>query len=326
MMMPGRQRDDANKGGKLILPSSALDQLTRLNISYPMLFSVYNAKTGRRTHCGVLEFVAEEGLAHMPHWMMQNLGLAEGDQITIASSHMPVATFAKFEPQSVDFLQITNPKAVLENTLRSWSCLTEEDIISIPYNGKEYEFKVLEVKPKDPCKAVSIVECDLELDFAPPVGYVDPSIAHRANKEAQAAAAEVAAQAKVEADVKAIEEEEKKAVDKAVFQTFSGAGARLDGKATRQKEFVPVVQGGIVSADEKKKKLREARAAAAMARFKPGKLSFSTNSVAAAQETAKTTEAAAMATGPEGGATSDSASKKDAGGFVSFGGAGHTLR
>merc|ERR1719230_449517 len=106
--------------------------------------------------------------------MMQNLVLSEGDQITVQNCHIPVATFAKFQPQSPDFLDITNPKAVLENTLRSWSCLTEGVIIAINYNEQIYEIVVLEVKPKDPSKAVSIVECDLELDFAPPVGYVEP--------------------------------------------------------------------------------------------------------------------------------------------------------
>lgn len=33
---------------------------------------------------------------------------------------------------------------------------------------------MLEVKPKDPSHAVSIIECDMELDFATPIGYVEP--------------------------------------------------------------------------------------------------------------------------------------------------------
>jgi ubiquitin fusion degradation protein 1 len=42
-MMPGPERDNLEKGGKIILPPSALDQLTRLNIVYPMLFKLTNA-------------------------------------------------------------------------------------------------------------------------------------------------------------------------------------------------------------------------------------------------------------------------------------------
>ena len=33
-------RDDIDKGNKIILPTSALETLARLNISYPMLFEV----------------------------------------------------------------------------------------------------------------------------------------------------------------------------------------------------------------------------------------------------------------------------------------------
>ncbi len=42
-MLPGSERDDLEKGGKIILPPSALDQLTRLNIVYPMLFKLTNS-------------------------------------------------------------------------------------------------------------------------------------------------------------------------------------------------------------------------------------------------------------------------------------------
>ncbi len=44
--------------------------------------------------------------------MMRNLLLEEGDLVQVESASLPVATFAKFQPQSVDFLDITNPKAV----------------------------------------------------------------------------------------------------------------------------------------------------------------------------------------------------------------------
>jgi len=43
---------------------------------------------------------------------MQNLYLSEGDFINIQSASLSVATFARFQPQTVDFLDITNPKAV----------------------------------------------------------------------------------------------------------------------------------------------------------------------------------------------------------------------
>lgn len=53
----------------MILPPSALDKLTRLHITYPMLFELSNGPAQKTTHAGVLEFVAEEGKVYLPHWV-----------------------------------------------------------------------------------------------------------------------------------------------------------------------------------------------------------------------------------------------------------------
>jgi hypothetical protein len=78
---------------KIFLPPSALEQLARLHIDYPMLFEISSRPKGsqpRRTHCGVLEFSAEEGSCYLPYWMMQNLLLEEGKH---ASDSWDVITF-----------------------------------------------------------------------------------------------------------------------------------------------------------------------------------------------------------------------------------------
>jgi ubiquitin fusion degradation protein 1 len=68
---------DVSDGDKIFLPPSALDKLARMNVEYPMLFEVTSCDSGKRTHCGVLEFSAEEGYCYMPHWMMQNLAVSK---------------------------------------------------------------------------------------------------------------------------------------------------------------------------------------------------------------------------------------------------------
>lgn len=40
-----------------------------LHIDYPMLFELRNNATDRVSHCGVLEFIAEEGMIYMPYWV-----------------------------------------------------------------------------------------------------------------------------------------------------------------------------------------------------------------------------------------------------------------
>ncbi|KAG0723700.1 Ubiquitin recognition factor in ER-associated degradation protein 1 [Chionoecetes opilio] len=206
-MFPGDKQAVEN-GGKIIMPPSALDVLTRLNIVYPMLFKLTNQRANRHTHCGVLEFVADEGKVYIPYWMMRNLLLDEGELVHIESRSLPVATFSKFEPQSVEFLDITNPKAVLENALRNFACLTQDDVVALNYNDRIYEMRVLEVKPGN---AVSIIECDMNVEFAPAVGYQEPE--------------------KMDTTSQLPEDEKEDMIPENVgFYSFQGSGNRLDGK------------------------------------------------------------------------------------------------
>jgi ubiquitin fusion degradation protein 1 len=69
VMMAGAERQELNYGGKVIMPPSALEKLTRLHIAYPMLFELRNGAKDRMTHAGVLEFIAEEGRVYLPHWV-----------------------------------------------------------------------------------------------------------------------------------------------------------------------------------------------------------------------------------------------------------------
>ncbi|KAG0232950.1 ubiquitin fusion degradation protein [Mortierella sp. GBA43] len=96
-----------------------------------------------------------------------------GDLVTVKSAKLELGSFVKIQPQSVDFLDISDPKAVLENALRNFSTLTVGDNIEISYNDTIYGILVMEIKP--PEVGISIVETDLEVDFAPPVGYQEPT-------------------------------------------------------------------------------------------------------------------------------------------------------
>ncbi|BHF58201.1 Ubiquitin recognition factor in ER-associated degradation protein 1 [Sparganum proliferum] len=205
--------DTMEYGGKILLPPSALEHLTRLNVQYPMLFKLTNKKASRHTHCGVLEFVADEGMCYVPYWMLRNLHLEEGDMVHVKSVALPVATFAKFQPQDESFLDIFNPKAVLENALRDFACLTVGDMIAINYNERVYELQVLAAEPAE---AVSIIECDMSVDFAPPVGYVEKRIEE---------------QKKAVAETNIEENENIIPTQTQGFQIFGGSGSRLDGRS-----------------------------------------------------------------------------------------------
>ncbi|RUS35614.1 putative ubiquitin fusion degradation protein Ufd1 [Jimgerdemannia flammicorona] len=250
-MMQGNERENVNFGGKIILPQSALVKLgmmllpspharqsysspkyadpilsrfycasmlyitASLNIEYPMLFKLENLEKDLHTHAGVLEFIAEEGRCYLPHWMMQTLLLEPGEIIEIRNTTLPLGTFVKIEPQSVDFLDITNPKAVLEQALRNFSTLTRGDIIQINYNSKVYEIRVLEIRPEMLHGGLSIVETDLEVDFAPPVGYVEPP---RSKQQPKLDGPRMATEMAISQQV----QQQK--------TSFAGVGVRLNGK------------------------------------------------------------------------------------------------
>lgn len=104
--------------------------------------------------------------------MMQNLALEEGEIVNLKSASLPKGTYVKLQPHTTDFIDITNPKAVLETTLRNFSCLTVGDQITINYNNRQYFIDIVEAKPR---AAISVIETDCEVDFAPPLDYVEPT-------------------------------------------------------------------------------------------------------------------------------------------------------
>ncbi|KAK7351894.1 hypothetical protein VNO77_11653 [Canavalia gladiata] len=190
------EKPQIENGDKIIMPPSALDRLAFLRIDYPMLFELRNDASERVSHCGVLEFVADEDTIYMPYWMMQNMLLQEGDTVRLKYVSLPKGTYVKLQPHTKDFFDISNPKAILETTLRNFSCLTTGDTIMVTYNNKKHYIDIVETKPAN---AISIMETDCEVDFAPPLDY---------------------------------KRLEKPMAPKAKFNPFFGTGRRLDGKST----------------------------------------------------------------------------------------------
>ncbi|KAF8921138.1 ubiquitin fusion degradation protein UFD1-domain-containing protein [Mucidula mucida] len=172
-MLPGRERENLSYGGKIIMPPSALAHLTAMDLESPWMFQLRNpSNPAASTHAGVLEFIAQEGVVHLPYWMMKTLRLNEGDPIRITGAELPKGKLVKLQAQSVHFLEISDPKAVLEQALRNFTALTQGDIIEISYNSIVFGLLVMEAKPGG--EGICVLDTDLEVDFAAPVGYVEP--------------------------------------------------------------------------------------------------------------------------------------------------------
>lgn len=205
-----------------------------------MLFHVTSASSGRSTHCGVLEFVAEEGIVYMPHWMMQNLLLQVGDMVKFKNVSLPKGRYVKIQPVTSDFLDISNPKAVLEHTLRKYTCLTVGDVFVVNYNNKNYEIEVKEAKPQN---AISVVETDCQVNFEAPKDYKEPEKVFarppnppKAPSDLNSPANPSAAPAKAEAPAAELEEPS--------FLPFAGSARRLDGRAIPASTQPQPVPGG----------------------------------------------------------------------------------
>ena len=132
-MLPGKERENLSYGGKstycsyvppppyalthlrplVIMPPSALAHLTSLDLQSPWKFKLSNpANSAASTHAGVLEFIAQEGVVHLPYWMMKTLRLNEGDPVRITGTDLPKGKMVKLQAQSVHFLEVSDPKAV----------------------------------------------------------------------------------------------------------------------------------------------------------------------------------------------------------------------
>eukprot|EP00127_Corallochytrium_limacisporum_P002552 Clim_evm109s128 gene=Clim_evmTU109s128 len=238
-MHPDGNKDKMEEGGKIILPATALEILTMMHIDYPMQFKLTYNETGRSTHAGVLDFTADDGFVYIPYWMMENMGVEMDENIQVKYQRLPLASFCKIQPQSVDFLDISNPRAVLEAILRDFSCLTVDDVIALHYNNKKYMIKIIELKPAE---AVSIVETNVNVEFMAPVGYKDPA----EEKEDDVASSAGASSSVMEQDV----EDE-------TWKPFMGQGQRLDAKKKANKGGAePTPKSGLVPPGSSVPKMR----------------------------------------------------------------------
>jgi hypothetical protein len=120
---------------------------------------------------------------------------------------------------------VTNPRALLEVSLRNFTCITAGDIITIPYAGRSFDLEIREVQPNT---AASIVETDCNVDFEEPVGYKESKYAEYERKR------EEEAKKAAEPVVRTLQRARVDGDDKdsgASFKAFTGTAKRIDGKS-----------------------------------------------------------------------------------------------
>jgi len=182
-------KDKLEKGDKIVLPASALDELSRMNIQFPIMFQIEHISDilPKISHCSVMEFTAPEGDVYLPLWMINNLGLdPSGDSVVgLTTVSLPKGEYVQFQAHETKFAMLEHPRVVLEVALRLYSCLTVGDTIQVEFNNHIYKLDVTDVNPKkrieDAPYAVSIIETDIRVDFKEPRDYKDWEAKHKKN-------------------------------------------------------------------------------------------------------------------------------------------------
>ena len=165
--------DPLNFGGKVLLPSLVLHDLIQYNVKAPYVFEVSHSEKIFKTSVGVLEFTLETNEIIMPKWVYDQLDLYDHEYIDLECVKKEKGTFTKLLPHSSDFLEVQNPKEMLENCLVNYQVLTVGDELVLDF--RDYgilRFTVHELESEEgKANSVYIVDVDLSVDFLPPIGY-----------------------------------------------------------------------------------------------------------------------------------------------------------
>lgn len=108
-----------------------------------------------------------------------DMGLMEEELVNVfLVPSIPTASFLKIRPHQTAFINLPDPRAFLEIKFRDFVCLTQGDTITVKTDlrhNPEFKFDIVELKPVSPYKTVSIINCDLNLDFEAPLDYEEPA-------------------------------------------------------------------------------------------------------------------------------------------------------
>jgi len=161
---------------KILLPPSvlyALNQQQNLNDNSIMFFKVTNKEMQFGIVCGVHEFSAPPGICHVPFHIMNNIGIREGQQVEIEKICPVQGTYMKLRPHKTEFINLSNPKAVLERIMsKDYPVVSQGQTIEINYEDLKCKY-LIDIIETNPANIISIVNTDINIDFDQPLDYVE---------------------------------------------------------------------------------------------------------------------------------------------------------
>ena len=162
---------------KILLPESLLFEITKNNhdsLENKLYFKVSNLETQYGEVCGVHEFSAPPGVAHLPYHIMNSCSIGEGTNIKIELLSPPKGNFVKLRlHNSKEFAKLYDPKAVLETIMsRDYPVVTQGQTIALYYKDLNKVF-MIDVVETQPAEIIEILNADINVDFDKALDYVE---------------------------------------------------------------------------------------------------------------------------------------------------------
>lgn len=160
---------------KLHLPPSALQAFEQQGAlaSGPLVFEVRGAGLETATLAGVAEFIADEGTVGVPPKVAHALARQgwTGGPVAVEYVRLPVVPKAECTLQPLgdgfhvlsDIVKV-DAQALLQRSLRSYTALAVDDVISVRHQGRTVRIRVTAMKPKS---RVCVAETDVSVDLGP---------------------------------------------------------------------------------------------------------------------------------------------------------------
>jgi len=160
---------------KILLPPSMLHKINEMdNIEYPLFFKIINPICEFGRVCAVHEFTAMEGVTNVPYYIMEDLGIAEGSQVSIEYINPPQGSYLKLKPHETAFINLSNPKVILEHIMsKDYPVVSKGETIVLNYKDLDKTFRI-DIVDCQPSETIKIIDTDVNLDFDTPYDYVEP--------------------------------------------------------------------------------------------------------------------------------------------------------
>ena len=146
---------------RVLLPVDVLESLSSDSRAvFPWMFELFSAETGRRTHCGVLEFSANAGSVELPKKVFGCLGVDPGASVRLRYKALPKCSGVTLRVPISLFSLFPDFKAFLESSLhKQYTTLSLGD--SVIVRGQV----PLLVEQLEPDPAVCLIDTDVTLNL-----------------------------------------------------------------------------------------------------------------------------------------------------------------